>query len=125
VWLIGALIARESHVIVSSLARLEALVHVHGRVAAKMLAATAARRLIERVDQVLQEEPYELVPCPPGIIEIAETQVRALVEVGALPNPGPAPPRHHASSGSSPLLTNDDAQARASRGLGFEALQPR
>ena len=120
-----ALIARESHVIVSSLARLEALVHVHGRVAAKMLAVTAARRLIERLDQVLQEEPYELVPCPPGIIEIAETQVRALVKSAHCRTLK----RLHLATmqvlGVHRLLTNDDAQARASRGLGFEALQPR
>jgi len=113
------------HVLVSSLARLEALVHVHGRVAAKMLAATAARRLIERLDQVLQEEPYELVPCPPGIIEIAETQVRALVKSAHCRTLD----RLHLATmqvlGVHRLLTNDDAQARASRGLGFEALQPR
>ena len=90
-----------------------------------MLAATAARRLIERVDQVLQEEPYELVPCPPGIIEIAETQVRALVKSAHCRTLD----RLHLATmqvlGVHRLLTNDDAQARASRGLGFEALQPR
>ncbi len=51
------LIAREPHVVVSSLTRLEALVHIHGRVAARMLSAVAARRLIERFDQVLRSEP--------------------------------------------------------------------
>jgi uncharacterized protein with PIN domain len=44
------LIAQGSHVVVSSLARLEALVHVHGRVAAKMLSAAAAQRLTRRLE---------------------------------------------------------------------------
>lgn len=120
-----ALIAREPHVIVSSLARLEALVHIHGRVAAKMLAATAARRLSERLDRVLQEEPYELVSCPPGIIEIAETQVRSVVKSAYCRTLD----RLHLAAmqvlGVHRLLTNDDTQARAARGLGFETVQPR
>jgi predicted nucleic acid-binding protein len=120
-----ALIASESHVIVSSLARLEALVHIHGRVTAKMLAAAAARRLIERFDEVLHEEPYELVPCPPGIIEVAETQVRPVVRTAYCRTLD----RLHLASmqalGVHRLLTNDDSQARAARGLGFEIMQPR
>ena len=120
-----ALIAREPHVIVSSLARLEALVHIHGRVAAKMLAATAARRLSERLDRVLQEEPYELVSCQPGIIEIAETQVRSVVKSAYCRTLD----RLHLAAmqvlGVHRLLTNDDTQARAARGLGFETVQPR
>jgi len=119
------LIAREPHVIISSLARLEALVHIHARVAAKMLSATAARRLTERLDQVLQEEPYELVPCPSGIIEIAETQVRTLVKSAYCRTLD----RLHLATmqvlGVHRLLTNDDTQARAARALGFETVQPR
>ena len=120
-----ALIARESHVIISSLARLEALVHIHGRVAAKMLSGVAARRLVRRFDQVLQTEPYELVPCPPGIIEIAETQVRSVVKSAYCRTLD----RLHLAAmqvlGVHRLLTNDDTQARAARGLGFETVQPR
>ena len=120
-----ALIARESHVVISSLARLEALVHIHGRVAAKMLSAAAARRLIERFDQILQEEPYELVPCPPSIIEIAETQVRPAVKSAYCRTLD----RLHLAAvqalGVHRLLTNDETQARAARGLGFETTLPR
>jgi predicted nucleic acid-binding protein len=120
-----ALIAREPHVIVSSLARLEALVHIHGRVAAKLLSATTARRLTERLDQVLQEEPYELVPCPPGIIEIAETTVRTVVKSAYCRTLD----RLHLATmqvlAVHRLLTNDDTQARAARALGFETVQPR
>jgi hypothetical protein len=52
-----ALIARESHVIVSSLARLEAFVHVHGRLAAKTLAARAARRLSSALIRCCKKSP--------------------------------------------------------------------
>jgi predicted nucleic acid-binding protein len=120
-----ALIARETEVVVSSLARLEALVHIHGRVAAKMLSAAAARRLIARLDQVLQEEPYELMSCPPGIIEIAENQVRAVAKSMYCRTLD----RLHLATmqvlAVQRLLTNDDAQARAARGLGFETVRPR
>ena len=120
-----ALIAQESHVVISSLARLEALVHIHGRVAAKMLSAPAARRLIARFDQVLQAEPYELVPCPSGIIEIGETQVRPVVKSAYCRTLN----RLHLASmqalGLHRLLTNDETQARAARGLGFEITLPR
>jgi predicted nucleic acid-binding protein len=120
-----ALIAREPHVIVSSLARLEALVHIHGRVAAKMLSAPTARRLIERIDQVLHEEPYELVPCPSGIIEIAETQVRTIVKSAYCRTLD----RLHLAImqvlAVHRRLTNDDTQARAARALGYETVRPR
>lgn len=119
------LIAQESHVIVSSLARLEAAVHIHGRVAAKMLSAAGARQLIQRLDQVLQTEPYYLVPCPPGIIEIAETQVRPVVKAAYCRTLD----RLHLASmqalGVHRLLTNDETQARAARALGFETTVPR
>jgi len=120
-----ALIAQESHVIISSLARLEAAVHIHGRVAAKMLSGASARRLIQRLDQVLQTEPYDLVPCPPGIIEIAETQVRPVVKAAFCRTLD----RLHLASmqalGVHRLLTNDETQARAARVLGFETTLPR
>ena len=120
-----ALIAQESHVIVSSLARLEALVHIHGRVAARMLSGPAARRLIARSDQVLQAEPYELVPCPPGIIEIAETQVRPVVKSAYCRTLDRLHLATMQALGVHRLLTNDETQARAARGLGFEITLPR
>jgi len=119
-----AMIAQESHVVVSSLARLEALVHIHGRVAAKMLSTAAARRLIARIDQVLQEEPYELVPCPPGIIEIAETQVRPVVKSAYCRTLDRLHLAAMQALGVHRLLTNDVPQARAARGLGFETMLP-
>jgi predicted nucleic acid-binding protein len=119
-----ALIARKPHVI-SSLARLAAVVHIYGRMAARMLSATAARRLTECVDWELQEEPHELVPCPPGIIEIAETQVRALVKSAHCRTLD----RLHLATmqvlGVHRLLTNGDTQACAARGLGIKTVRPR
>ena len=120
-----ALIAQESHVVISSLARLEALVHIHGRVAAKMISAPAARRLIQRFDQVLQAEPYELVPCPPGIIEVAETQVRPAVKSTYCRTLDRLHLATMQALGVHRLLTNDETQARAARGLGFEITLPR
>jgi predicted nucleic acid-binding protein len=90
-----------------------------------MLAGAASRRLIERFDQILQEEPYELVPCPPSIIEVAETQVRPVVKSAYCRT---LDRRHLASIqvlGVRRLLTNDETQARAARGLGFESILPR
>jgi predicted nucleic acid-binding protein len=120
-----ALVARESHVVISSLARLESLVHIHGRVAAKLLSAPAARRLIQRFDQVMQAEPYELVPCPPGIIEIAETQVRPAVKSTYCRTLDRLHLATMQALGVHRLLTNDETQARAARGLGFEITLPR
>jgi predicted nucleic acid-binding protein len=120
-----ALIAQESHVVVSSLAPLEALVHIHGRVAARLLSVPPARRLIQRFDQLLQAEPYELVPCPPGIIEVAATQVRP---AGRSTYCRTLDRLHLATMqalGVHRLLTNDETQARAARGLGFEVMLPR
>jgi len=120
-----ALIAQESHVVVSSLARLEALVHIHGRVAAKMLSAPAARRLVQRIDRVVQAEPYEPVPCPPGIIEVAETQVRPAVKSAYCRTLDRLHLATMQALGVHRLLTNDETQARAARGLGFEITLPR
>lgn len=120
-----ALIAQEPAVIISSLARLEALVHIHGRVAAGMLSTAAARRLIARFDQVLQAEPYELVTCPPGIIEIAETQVRPAVKTAYCRTLDRLHLATMQALGLHRLLTNDETQARAARGLGFETTLPR
>ncbi len=121
----AATIAQESHVVISSLARLEALVHIHGRVAAKMLSAATARRLVERFDQVLQAEPYELAPCPPGIIETAETQVRSVVKSAYCRTLDRLHLATMQALGVHRLLTNDETQARAARGLGFEITLPR
>ena len=51
-------LAQEPQVIISSLTRLEALTHIHARVAGGLLSAGAAKRLVQRFDDVLQAEPY-------------------------------------------------------------------
>lgn len=120
-----ALIAQETHVVVSSLARLEALVHIHGRVAAKMLSKAAARRLIAHLDEVVLLEPYELTPCPADVIEVAATQVRPVVESAYCRSLDRLHLATMQALGLRRLLTNDDTQARAARGLGFETTLPR
>jgi hypothetical protein len=48
-------ISAESRVVVSSLARLERLSQIHGRVAGGLLSASRARRLLQRVEAVLTQ----------------------------------------------------------------------
>src|SRR5216110_1564462 len=74
------LAGREEQIVVSTLAWLEALVQVQARVATRLLSARAATALIARMDGVLRRKPYELVACPPGIIEIAESQIRPVAK---------------------------------------------
>jgi len=115
----------ESRVVVSSLARLEMLSQIHGRVAGGLLSAARARRLLQRVEAVLKMAPYEPARCPADIIEIAVAQVQPLsksVYCRTLD-------RLHLAAmealGVRRLLTNDDTQAAAARALGFQVLLPR
>jgi len=90
-----------------------------------MLSTATARRLIARFDQVLQTEPYDLVPCPPGIIEIAETQVRPAVKSVYCRSLDRVHLATMQALGLHRLLTNDELQALTARGLGFEITLPR
>jgi uncharacterized protein with PIN domain len=119
------LISAESEVVVSSLARLEALVQVQARVAARMLTAAAGTRLAERIETVLRDEPYSLVAMPGAASEAAERQIRSFgrtVHCRTLD-------RLHLGAmevlGLRDLLTNDQTQARAARALGFSVTMPR
>ncbi len=118
-------IAAEPSVVVSSLARLETAAYLHGRVAARQLSARAARQVLARIDAVLRSEPYELVPCPAAIIEVAETQIGPMLAS----NYCRTLDRLHLAAmqvlGVRRLLTNDRTQAHAARALGFEVHMPR
>jgi predicted nucleic acid-binding protein len=118
------LIAAEPQVIVSSLTRLEALVQIQGRVTARELPPSAAEHLRRRIDRVLRADPFEVVPCPPDVIDMAEAQIRRRRAVHCR-----TLDRLHLaimqSLGLDRLLTNDGGQARAARALGFEAILPR
>lgn len=118
------LIAAKGSVAVSTLGRLETLVQIQGRVAGKRLAASVAARLRRRIDVLLESAPFDLVPCPPDIMELAETQMRSK-------------PRSHCrtldrlhlavveSLGLRCILTNDAGQGAAARAFGLEAVFPR
>jgi predicted nucleic acid-binding protein len=119
------LVAGEEHVVVSSLARLETLVQVHARTVGGLLTRAAARSLIERLDELLRRDPYEVVRTPTEIVDLAEGQVRPLPRRAYCPTLD----RLHLAVmrllDLHRLLTNDGAQARAARAIGFSAVVPR
>jgi uncharacterized protein with PIN domain len=118
------LIAAEGSVVVSTLGRLETLVQLQGRIVGKHLTSSVAKQLRRRIDALLETAPFELVPCPPDVMERAEAQMRFK-------------PRSHCrtlyrlhlavieSLGLRRILTNDDGQGVAARALGFEVMLPR
>lgn len=118
-------IGREEKVVVSSLTRLEAMVQIHARLAARLLTPSAARRLLERMDFVLETAPYERVACPSRVIELAEMQIRPMAKAAHCRTLD----RLHLATMEAlrfrRLLTNDDVQAHAARSLGFEVDLPR
>jgi uncharacterized protein with PIN domain len=119
------LLAAEDHVVVSALARLEALGQIHGRLAAGLLARPAVRTLVSRFDEILECPPYEVVQVSSRIIDQAEEQVRRFSRDAYCPTLD----RLHLAAmeeiGLRRLLTNDDTQARAARALGFSVVSPR
>lgn len=119
------LVAAEPRVVVSSLARLEALVQIQGRASGELLSARAAAALARLLDQTLASAPFDLVTTPAGIDEMATAQLFPLsrsVHCRTLD-------RLHLAAmqalGVRRLLTNDETQARAASALGFEVLRPR
>ena len=119
------LIDREDRVVVSSLARIEAVIQIQARIAARLLSVAAASRLVDRIDGVLRQDPYDVVATPATIFEIAEEQILPLrrsvycrtldrLHLGAM----------HALR-LRRLLTNDEGQARAAKAVGFSVVMPR
>jgi len=119
------LIAAEEHVVVSSLARVEALVQVHARVAGGLLTRAAARALMRRLDDLLREEPYDLMRIPPESVDVAEEQVRRLQPDAHCPTLDRLHLGVMHALQVTRLLTNDRAQARAAHALGFSSVVPR
>jgi predicted nucleic acid-binding protein len=120
-----ALIAAEGRVLVSSLARLEALSQIHARAAGGRLSPARAARLRRRVDAVIQLAPYEQIRCPADIIDIAAEQITVAAR-GAYCR---TLDRLHLATmealGVHRLLTNDDMQAAVARSLGLDVVLPR
>ena len=119
------LVAAEPRVVVSSLARLEALVQIQGRAAGGMLTARSATALALLLDQTLASAPFDLVATPAGIDGVAAGQ---LIPLGRSVYCRTLDRLHLAAMqalGVRRLLTNDDIQTRAATALGFEVLRPR
>jgi predicted nucleic acid-binding protein len=119
------LVAAEPRVVVSSLARLEGLVQIQGRVAGGLLAARAAASLARLLDRTLASAPFDLVTTPAGIDAVAVAQ---LFPLGRSVHCRTLDRLHLAAMqalGVRRLLTNDEVQAHAAGALGFEVLRPR
>lgn len=119
------LVAAEDHVVVSTLARLETVVQIHARVAGGLLRQPAARSLLARLQVVLRQRPYEVVRPPVEVIDLAETQTRRLRREGYCPTLDRLHLAIMTTLDLRRLLTNDRAQARAARALGFAVVVPR
>ena len=119
------LIAAEEHVVISSLAYLEALVQIHARTAGGVLTRPAGRAVMERLDVLLRQEPYEVVHGGADAIELAQREVRRLSRRAHCPTLDRLHLGVMKSLALTRLLTNDDAQARAARALGFSVILPR
>lgn len=122
---VAEMVAAEEHVVVSSLAKLEAVVQVHWRVAGGHLKRASARSLLARMDGLLRQAPYDLVRAPAEVIDAAEQHARSLPREGYCPTLDRLHLAVMLTLGFDRLLTNDDAQARAGRALGFAVSLPR
>jgi predicted nucleic acid-binding protein len=122
---VARLLEAEARVVVSTLARLETLGHLQGRVAGGSLTGASARALRDKLAALLAGDPYEVVALPPSAVELALGQIaltRRAAHCRTLD-------RLHLATmqavGLRRILTNDDPQAKAACALGFEALLPR
>jgi predicted nucleic acid-binding protein len=122
---VAELVEAEEHVVVSSLAKLEAACQVHWRVAGGHLKRVGAKTLLARMDSMLSQAPYDLVRAPAEIVDAAQRQARSLPKDGYCPTLDRLHLAVMQTLGFNRLLTNDDAQARAGRALGFVVSLPR
>lgn len=81
--------------------------------------------LARRLDALLRQVPYEVVRAPAEVVDLAEEQVKTFPRHSYCPTLD----RLHLAAMKSldvrRLLTNDDAQARAARAMGFAVVTPR
>ena len=119
------LITAETRVVVTTLARLEAIVQIQGRVAGGLLTARSASTLTRLLDQTLAATPFDLLPTPPGVDAVAVGQ---LFPLGRSVHCRTLDRLHLAAMqaiGLRRILTNDEIQARAATALGFDVLRLR
>lgn len=119
------LIAAEEHVVVSALARLEAFVQIHARTAGGFLTPPSARAIIERLEELLGGDPYEIVATPAEVVDLAAGHVRGLPRRSYCPTLDRLHLAVMKALDLSRLLTTNGAQARAARALGLSAVLPR
>jgi predicted nucleic acid-binding protein len=122
---VAELVAAEPQVLVSTLARLEALVQIGARLSGGTMNKRAAHGLVKRLEEVLGLAPFEVVATPPELIEIAAEQI---LPIGKTAHCRTLDRLHLAAMQAlslERLLTNDDVQAAAAMELGFEVSRPR
>ena len=122
---VSLLVAAENRVVVSSLARLEALVQVQGRVAGGLFTARTGLRLVRVLDSILASAPFDLVATPAGTEVVAAAQ---LLPLGRTVHCRTLDRLHLCAMqglGLRCLLTSDEIQAKAAAALGFEVIRPR
>ncbi|PYV17020.1 MAG: hypothetical protein DMG07_06755 [Acidobacteria bacterium] len=117
------IVSQESDITVSSLTKLEALIQIQRREAIGMLTTAKATERRRRLARLLTLWPFKLQPCPSALIAEAEREVLSgTIHCLTLD-------RLHLAAMQlfhlRRLLTNDDAQAKAARALGFEVILPR
>jgi predicted nucleic acid-binding protein len=118
------LVAAEEHVVVSTLARLEALVQIHARRSGGLLRGPVAGALVARLDTVLRQTPYEVVRTPSEMVDAAEAHLRSLPREAHCLTLDRLHLAVMKSLDVNRLLTNDPAQARAARALGITVIVP-
>jgi predicted nucleic acid-binding protein len=117
------IVSHEPDITVSSLTRLEALIHIQRREAIGMLTSAKAGRRRRRLERLVTLSPFKLQTCPSALITAAERQVQSVTTYC------PTLDRLHLAAMQlfhlRRLLTNDDSQAKAAHELGFEVILPR
>jgi len=119
------LVAGEQQVVVSSLARLEALVQILGREEGRYITRRTGASLRRALDALVLRSPFEQTASPPHLDRIAEDQLRDRARSAHCRTLD----RLHLAAmqglGLRRLLTNDDQQRAAAVALGFDVATPR
>ena len=61
---VAQLISSETRIAISTLARLETIGHLHGRIEEGLLSRRLGANLLRQFDRMLETEPYEVLACP-------------------------------------------------------------
>lgn len=119
------LVGREQRIVVSTLARLEALVQINGREEGRFITRRVGASLRRALESLLATPPFEPIDSPGHLDRIAEAQLRERTRAAHCRTID----RLHLAAmeglGVRRLLTNDDQQSKAARALGFEVSAPR